>query len=300
MRTIICLVFSLLAVACSSPAGKVAEAKKRFELPAVPGNIQTQAGKAFYMAEHYWDNFDFSDTTLISDSATEQAFVDYVVIIQAVSQRAADTGINTMLGMAKADSAVLSYFTELYDKYLYDPNSPFRNEELYITVLNYILGSEDVDPLLKLRPRHQLEQAMKNRQGTRASDLEYTLATGRKGKMSAITTQYTLLFFYNPDCNMCKDVERYINSSQVFGELSALGRITLLGLYPDEDLTAWKAHLSEFPKNWINGYDGSGDQTFKELYDLRAIPSLYLLGRDKTVLLKDAEVRVIERYIAEN
>lgn len=299
MRTIICLIlFCLLTATCSSQTGKVEKAKVRFELPTVPEDIQTPAGRGVYVARHYWDNFDFADTTLISDTMTEQAFVDFVVVLPVVSRQAAVDGINVMLDKARGDSAVFSHFTELYDKYLYDPNSPFRNEELYIVVLQYILADDDLDPLLKLRPQSQLERAMKNRQGTRATDLEYTLADGRKGRVSGVQTEYTMLFFYNPDCNMCKEVERHINSSQLFGSLLSLGRLTIVALYPDEDIAAWKRHLSQIPAAWINGYDATGE-TFSELYDLRAIPNIYLLDRNKTVLLKDAEVGAIEQYLAE-
>ena len=34
-----------------------------------------------------------------------------------------------------------------------------------------------------------------------------------------------------------------------------------------------------------------------QLYDLKAIPTLYLLNKDKTVLLKDAPAQTIEEYL---
>ena len=37
----------------------------------------------------------------------------------------------------------------------------------------------------------------------------------------------------------------------------------------------------------------------KNLYDLRAIPTLYLLDKNKTVLLKDATLQKVEQYLAE-
>ena len=35
----------------------------------------------------------------------------------------------------------------------------------------------------------------------------------------------------------------------------------------------------------------------QQLYDLKAIPTLYLLNKDKTVLLKDAPAQTIEEYL---
>ncbi len=39
---------------------------------------------------------------------------------------------------------------------------------------------------------------------------------------------------------------------------------------------------------WINGYDKELTVLERELYDLKAMPTLYLLDKDKKVLLKDA------------
>ena len=51
------------------------------------------------------------------------------------------------------------------------------------------------------------------------------------------------------------------------------------------------------PKEWINGYDKKLVIKEKNLYDLKAIPTLYLLDKDKKVLLKDATVAQIDQYL---
>ena len=71
----------------------------------------------------------------------------------------------------------------------------------------------------------------------------------------------------------------------------------LLAVYPDEDKEEWERHLPDFPKEWINGYDKKLVIKEKNLYDLKAIPTLYLLDKDKKVLLKDATVAQIDQYL---
>mgnify|MGYP002527024690 FL=1 len=48
---------------------------------------------------------------------------------------------------------------------------------------------------------------------------------------------------------------------------------------------------------WINGYDKKQTIEQNNLYDLKAIPTLYLLDKDKTVLLKDVTTKEIEEYL---
>ena len=69
---------------------------------------------------------------------------------------------------------------------------------------------------------------------------------------------------------------------------------------PDEELDEWKKHLSEFPNEWINGYDKKFTIKEEQVYDLKAIPTLYLLDKDKTVLLKDATAPAIEAYLMQH
>ena len=74
-------------------------------------------------------------------------------------------------------------------------------------------------------------------------------------------------------------------------------KLVLLSIYPDEELNEWKRHLSDFPNNWINAYDKQLIIRDKQLYDLKAIPTLYLIDKNKIVLLKDTSVAMIEKYL---
>jgi hypothetical protein len=54
------------------------------------------------------------------------------------------------------------------------------------------------------------------------------------------------------------------------------------------------------PKGWICGYDKEMTLTHKRLYDLKAIPSLYLLDKRKHVLVKDGvSIADIEQIISQ-
>jgi hypothetical protein len=72
----------------------------------------------------------------------------------------------------------------------------------------------------------------------------------------------------------------------------------LLSLFVDEEIDIWKRHQHEIPSNWIDARDGtSGFKIQKQLYTIRAIPSLYLLDKEKCVLLKDVDIQEVEEFI---
>ena len=94
---------------------------------------------------------------------------------------------------------------------------------------------------------------------------------------------------------MCGRITEALKSSEYISSMVGRGLLTVLAVYPDSDLDLWKQHSGEFPESWINAYNPNDEILGGESYDLSAIPSLYLLDGDKTVLVKDCtDVRTIE------
>ena len=108
-----------------------------------------------------------------------------------------------------------------------------------------------------------------------------------------------MLMFYNPGCPECGRLEEYIPRSEVFAPLIASGRLRVLAIYPDDDVDAWRSHLSQMPAGWTVGH-APMEKGGTAAYYLPGIPALYLLGRDKTVLVKDRPVDVIEDWFAQH
>lgn len=133
----------------------------------------------------------------------------------------------------------------------------------------------------------------------KAANFDYTLPDGSTHKLSALHSEYVILYFHNPECRECATVKEKLVSSPILNTLQQKGQLKILALYPDEDLKACRQHLPEMPAEWINAYDKGTIIKNRELYDLKAIPTLYLLDKDKTVLLKDAPFESLEAYLAQ-
>lgn len=269
------------------------------EFPTPPAMLETDEDKIKYIAEHYWDKFDFADTAYIDkEDVTEQAFADYVYLLINLDRNVVEISVGRMLKAAEAEPLMYKYFVGLFEKYLYEEGSPMRNEEVYIVVLEHLVKSDVLDEYEKIRPQAQLEMALKNRVGDKANDVVATLANGSKVRLYNIKADYTVVFIYNPDCNACAEVmSEYEMSKNVIQRLVDSGVLKILAVYPDEDLTAWKEHLGKMPSKWIVGYDAGQAMTKNKTYDLRAIPTLYLLDKDKKVLIKDfTDLRELEYY----
>ena len=128
------------------------------------------------------------------------------------------------------------------------------------------IADPDLEDIYKVAPRERLRMALKNRPGDRAADFSFTTGKGGHGTLYGIDADYVLLFFHNLGCPACREVRQGIVSvtaREPAAGMLASGKLRIIALYPDTEINE------------------------KELYDLRAIPSLYLLDRDKKVILKD-------------
>lgn len=275
-----------------------------FVLPMIPESMTTPDERAKYLVMHYWDRFDFSDRKLIQQpEITEQAFVDYINILEYVPKETANTSLSYTLKKAEADTGMYLHFAELFEKYFYEPNSPFRNDEFYLSVLQEIMKSTHLNNEKKSHYGFQLEMTMKNRIGDKANDFAYTISSGQSTRLFDLKSEYVLLMFTDPGCSTCAEVTHRLNvSKEINNALSLNGpertMLTILAVAPNSDLAEWSAHLHEIPARWVYAYDKNREIAKKKLYDIKAYPTLYLLDKDKRVILKDTSIEAIESFFA--
>ncbi|MCP3895164.1 MAG: DUF5106 domain-containing protein, partial [Bacteroides sp.] len=298
--------FAIAICLCSCKSGNASQQEnsvqqdtiRQFTLPSIPTMMTEPEQRAEFLVKHYWDNINFADTNYIHHpEVTEQGWADYCDILNHVPLQTAQAAIKQTMTRTEANKKVYTYMTELADKYLYDPNSPMRNEEFYIPVLEAMVASPVLDETEKIRPQARLELAQRNRKGSKALDFTYTEASGKQGSLYGIKAVYTLLFINNPGCHACAETIEALKNSSIINKLMADKKLTVLALYPDEELDEWKKHLKDFPTEWISGYDKKLTLKTENRYDLRAIPTLYLLDKNKMVLLKDAPTKAVEEYL---
>lgn len=169
---------------------------------------------------------------------------EFIDILQLVPAQTRDIALKLYLHKLKREKCY-TYLTSLADKYLYDPNSPMRNEELYISVLDAMLQSPVMDNTEKYVPK-PTRAGTKNRIGTKALDFVYTLANGKQGNLYSIKAPYTLLFINNPGCHACSETIETLKQSPSICQAIAQNQMKVLSIYPDIDLEEWRRHLSDF------------------------------------------------------
>jgi hypothetical protein len=154
---------------------------KTFALPSIPAMMTAPDQRADFLVKHYWDNVNFADTNYIHHpEVTEQAWADYCDILNHVPLETAQEAMRKTIERTNVDKKVFTYITDLADKYLYDPNSPMRNEEFYIPVLDAMLASPILEEIEKKAEFVKLEAIAVLRYCYNGTDYDYWPLAGCK------------------------------------------------------------------------------------------------------------------------
>ncbi len=267
-------------------------------MPEIPSTIATPEGRADYVMTHFWDGLDVADTERSHNpDFIEINFVNYIYLFSYVNEDLLPKYIDILLSKVSADETTLKLVIDFADKYLAQPDSPMRDETFNILFLEGELRLKGLSPTDRARISHRLEIAMKNRPGTAATDFAYTTRTGESGTLYKTRGELMLLIFYDPDCPHCKDILEYLDSSNIVNSGIASGILKVVAIYTEGNRELWDETKASMPKSWLVGIDES-EIVDSVLYDLPAMPVLYLLDSDKVVLLKDPVPEYLEYYLS--
>ncbi len=279
------------------------EKYKPFPAVQVPDMLIDPSERLDYLLVHFWDGLVSSsvsgkcDSTHVAGFSKDDVEKQFGIYSALLWQAPLNESVKSVASLFKAveavekrdtSSNVFETITEFADKYFHDPNSPVRNEDFYLPYVQGLAASDAVSP--SMRPAYEYDASMcsLNKVGTKAADFSFKDMYGKVHTLYGVKADYTLLFFSNPGCPNCKEIIDLIEQSERVSEMEKMGRLKVVNVYIDQEIDKWKAYAAEYPKEWICGYDHNYIIRTDLTYNVRAIPSLYLLDKDKKVILKDA------------
>jgi len=250
-------------------------------LPAVPGSLQSVEARAAYVVAHFWDAMDFGSPQACDTAFVEQSFANYISLLPLAPPDSAQAAVDALMRRAAAYPAALELLMTTADDYLYHPNSPMRNEEVYILFLKALTCGDYLSAEQRIIPEARLADAMKNRPGSVAADFRADLRGGGRSTLGRIAAnaEMTLLIFYDPDCHNCHVILNEL------AEIPLPQGWQIAAVDSEPDRSRWEATCGDLPAHWTVMFPASAD--LSELYTLPASPTFYVLDRGARVVLKD-------------
>ncbi len=308
--TSVALLLVLLAGCRAKPQESAAPQLRDFPYPTVPAVYVDPDERREWILDHFWDAFlagdglcDTSAVLGVRRSDVEGQVALFAQELEQLPLPEAQKKMRRFFSQVEerqaADTAshVFLLMEEIVSRYLYDPNSPVRNEDLYLPYVEGLAVSRFTRE--EARPGYVYEARMCALApvGSVAPDFRFKDARGRTRRLHDVQARTILLFFSNPGCYACLDIINTLEAVPGIRDRIARGDFAVVNVYIDEDLAAWRAYEPNYPRDWLCGYDPDGLVRSDRIYNVRAIPSLYLLDGQKRILMKDAPVERVVSWL---
>lgn len=305
VRILTILLALSLAVSCQKPKSALQTEDSGNDTitciaqPPLPIMLQSQAERMHYLAVHYWDEVNLADTNYLHHTdLLETRWNRYVQLLyQNADTSVCHQSLNRLITRMASNPSLALYFLNQAEQTWYDPNATCRSMRNYQWVVEAFTSMNlSGDEFAHFQA--QLPMLLRNSEGSVAADFSFTDRKGRTGSLYSLKSPFLLLYLNNPDCDACQTLRQQLAQVPELLQWQKKGQVTILSVYTDAQEEMWEKCCREYPNEWIVVRDREQMIATRGLYDLRAIPSLYLLDADKHVLLRDASLQEILAHLS--
>lgn len=254
-----------------------------------------------YIRENYFCTTNFNDTVLLRTPYLTEKVLNYIslfknpALLEEEQEELYIRAIDTIMTKASVNEEVFYILAE-YMVNGFESLQMYGASE-YITT-QYILGGpcdrDDIPENLLLKATGIQKLAT----GMPAPDFGFTAINGKSLTLYEVGADYTLLIFWALSCPHCTDMLPKLNAiSEEFRQIKP-GYFEVVAIAIETEREPWETFLKNENLNFIHSSEMAGWETIPALlYNINATPMLFLLDKDKKIVLKPNRLRPLERFL---
>lgn len=246
-----------------------------------------QAEAMQYMRVHFFDNVDFTDTSLLYSNVFSGKVMQYLSFYQN-NRMSKDQlqvefikAVNKIMDVTSVNQEVYNYVLD----YLITGFETYGFEKVITYIADNInLDETCVNSERKAQLEKKVESLKKFSVGKKVPDFTATDLEGREVTLSKIGSQYTLLVFWATWCPHCTNLIPELQ--QIYFPESS-DKLEIVAVSLDDSREDLESFLSNGDYDWINISDfKKWNGEIVQKYDVYATPTMYLIFQDRTILAK--------------
>lgn len=280
---------------------KVFRASKDPEVPETPILSNGKKDSTFawrYFKDHYWDHIDFSDDRIIRTPVFHSKLERFMT---KTIQQIPDSIIveaSKLVARTQPGSELFKY-TVFWITSHFETSKQMGMDAVFVHMgKNYYMTGQafwaDSSTVAKISDRvRKLEYSLI---GVTAPNLIMKDTSENIQILHAINKDYTIAYFWDPDCGHCKKVTPKVK--EFYNAFKEELNVEVYGVNTNgKEHDAWKKYIIENDLNWINVEDPEQKTAYKYLYDIYSTPVIYLLDKNKKIIAKRIGAEDLENFI---
>ncbi len=248
--------------------------------------------KIKYIQEHFFDSFDFNDTTLMYSDAYSSKLIEFLKLFKVENatkhqeEQQYIAGIDMLMRKINRNDAAYNFFLEYmikgFEKYKYE-------EVLEHIAANYRVATTCENEERKNKLQQALDFYKKTAIGATAPDIVLKDINGKTNSLYNITKDYIIVIFWQTTCPHCEEFlpefgKYYNNDNDRNYEVYAVSI--------DTNTDKWKELISKSDFRWINVNENKGwDNQVMNDYNIYATPTILVLDKNKKIISKPTNLQ---------
>ncbi len=259
------------------------------DIPDFEGTAEEQQmAKYQYFKAHYFDHIDLSDPRMVYTPFLHDRIKYYLEQLTYQVPDSINQSLDDILGKMPEDSDGFQFYL-VHFLNEYAKSKVVGMDAVYVHLVDqyYAKGKAHwVDD-------EQLQKILKNAEtlrpiliGKPAPDLTLYRQDGSTLKVHDVDAEFTVLFFWDPDCGHCKkSMPKMIEFYKEYHPkgVEILGICTKTG---EKESECWESVEEKGIDIWLNTSDKYLRSRYKQIYDIKTTPQIYILDRDKKIAFK--------------
>ena len=108
-------------------------------------------------------------------------------------------------------------------------------------------------------------------------------------------TDYTIMYFWDTDCGHCKTTTPKL--LELYNRAKDSLNLDVFAVCLTADSVKWKNYLHEKKLPWINVGNNKANIDFREAYDIKSSPKIFVLDKNKRIIVKNIDIEELENFI---
>ncbi len=270
---------------------KILRALEEVELPDPPrdqqGNIIDSFFQFHYARNHALDNLDWTDVRLIRTPVIFNIMDRYLNALSYRSPDSISVSVDNILKKARGNEEVFKFcLVWLLNEYANSNIMGMDAVYVHIALTYYDKGQATwLDDAQLFRITDRAKRMEPTLIGKIAPNIIMKDINGRTQNLYSITSEYTILYFWDPDCSHCQKETPVLKTA--FDEIKQRYDVTLFSVNTQLELDKWLKFIEKHKlEGWYHVADFDQTSNFRSLYDINATPVLFLLNKDKEIIAK--------------
>jgi thiol-disulfide isomerase/thioredoxin len=244
-----------------------------------------------YYKEHFFDNIDLQDERFLRTPYFAQkleTFIDKLVI--QVPDSVVKEGVR-LIEMARGNEEMFRFLVQFMFNRANESKIMGMDAAMVAFAEKYYLSGEatwaDQEFLDKLETR--VREIKPTLIGNKAHEMRMESIEGQIYSLNELNAEITIVAFFEPSCGHCKkEIPKLYR--EVFEPYRSKG-VQVFAVYTLADRDEWTNFINEHELyDWINVYDPYHQTHFRDYYDIKSTPTIFILDREKKIIAKKLDV----------